>query len=421
MHDFASLSNSLNSQYIEVRSLTERLVEELSDADCTAQSMEDASPAKWHLAHTTWFWETFLLEQHSQSYVPFNPSYGFLFNSYYNAVGEKHPRPKRGLLTRPSLKEVISYRQYVDREVLGLLSKEIVPEVADIVRLGLAHEQQHQELLLTDILHLFAQNPTQPAYRFNSNTPTSNDRHQNTSSWIEVEGGLVTLGASEEAFAFDCETPAHKVFLESFQLAQYAVTNSEWIEFISDGGYATPSLWLSDGWEKCNQEYWRTPLYWESVDGEWLTITLHGSRLLDLNAPVTNISFYEADAFATWAGARLPTEFEWEHAARSHQHQNGQFLDLEKLTYSTPRITNNTTFACMYGNVWEWTSSPFRPYPGFKVASGAVGEYNGKFMSGQYVLKGGSLATPYNHIRASYRNFFHPEKRWQFSGLRLAK
>lgn len=421
MHDFASSSNSLNSQYIEVRSLTERLVEELSDADCTAQSMEDASPAKWHLAHTTWFWETFLLEQHSQSYAPFNPSYGFLFNSYYNAVGEKHPRPKRGLLTRPSLSEVISYRRYVDREVLGLLSEEIASEVAGIVRLGLAHEQQHQELLLTDILHLFAQNPTQPAYRSNSNTPTSYSRHQNPSSWIEVEGGLVTLGASNEAFAFDCETPSHKVYLESFQLAQYAVTNSEWIEFISDGGYTTSSLWLSDGWEKCNQENWQTPLYWESVDGEWLKMTLDGSRILDLNAPVTNISFYEADAFATWAGARLPTEFEWEHAARSHQHQNGQFLDLEKLTCLTPRITNNTTFACMYGNVWEWTSSPFRPYPGFKVASGAVGEYNGKFMSGQYVLKGGSLATPYNHIRASYRNFFHPEKRWQFSGLRLAK
>lgn len=421
MHDFASLSNSLNSQYVDVRSLTERLVEGLSDADCTAQSMPDASPAKWHLAHTTWFWETFLLNRKPQSYTSYNPNFGYLFNSYYNAIGERHPRPKRGLLTRPSLEEVLSYRMHVDSEVISILAREIDPETEGIVRLGLSHEQQHQELLLTDILHLFAQNPTHPAFRLNAASMVNSKRETPPKIWIEVEGGLVTVGAIDEVFAFDCETPSHKVYLESFSLAQNTVTNAEWLEFINDGGYATPSLWLSDGWEICDQEKWNAPLYWESVDGEWRTMTLNGSKILDLNAPVTNISFYEADAYATWANARLPTEFEWEHAAKTCPHNRGQFLDLDHLTCSSIAIPQTTTFACLYGNVWEWTSSPFRPYPGFEVANGAVGEYNGKFMSGQYVLKGGSLATPQNHIRASYRNFFHPEKRWQFSGLRLAK
>lgn len=421
MHDFASPSNSLNSQYVDVRSLTERLVDGLSDADCTAQSMPDASPAKWHLAHTTWFWETFLLNRKPQSYTSYNPNFGYLFNSYYNAIGERHPRPKRGLLTRPSLEEVLGYRKHVDSEVIDLLAREIEPEIEGVVRLGLSHEQQHQELLLTDILHLFAQNPTYPAFRLNAESMVNRDREIPPKTWIEVEGGLVTVGAIDEVFAFDCETPSHKVYLESFCLAQHTVTNAEWLEFINDGGYSTPSLWLSDGWEICCQDNWNAPLYWESVDGEWRTMTLNGSKILELNAPVTNISFYEADAYATWAKARLPTEFEWEHAAKTCPHNRGQFLDLDHLTCSSIPTPQTNTFACLYGNVWEWTSSPFRPYPGFEVVNGAVGEYNGKFMSGQYVLKGGSLATPQNHIRASYRNFFHPEKRWQFSGLRLAK
>lgn len=421
MNEYASSSNSLSSQYKHVRSISERLVAGLSDSDCTAQSMEDASPAKWHLAHTTWFWETFLLTKTSRSYKPFNDSFAFLFNSYYNEVGERHPRPKRGLLTRPSLEEVLRYRKYVDDEMEGLLAGDGTPAQCDLIRLGIAHEQQHQELLLTDILHLFAQNPTKPAYRENSDTSANYEKDRRSTSWIDVEGGLVTIGASNEVFAFDCESPYHKVFLESFQLANRTVTNAEWIEFINDGGYTTPALWLSDGWDRCNQEKWNAPLYWERFDSEWQTMSLNGCKTLDINAPVTNISFYEADAYSTWANARLPTEFEWEHASRSKQHTVGQFLDPENLGCTSIPNESNSTFESIYGNVWEWTSSPFRPYPGFKVASGAVGEYNGKFMSGQYVLKGGSFATPHNHVRASYRNFFHPEKRWQFSGLRLAK
>ena len=421
MRDSDSPSNSLSSIYSEVRCLTERLVEGLSDADCTAQSMEDASPAKWHLAHTTWFWETFVLLRYETSYTPYDPNYGYLFNSYYNTVGDRHPRPNRGLLTRPSLKEVLNYRKHVDDKTKALLSGNFDSEVEDIVRLGLAHEQQHQELLLTDILHLFSQNPIKPAYRSCSDTPSIQSTEIEPHHWIALEGGLVTVGAADEIFAFDCETPSHKTYLESFHLAQRTVTNAEWLEFIADGGYSTPSLWLSDGWDTCLKENWSTPLYWMSVDGEWHIMTLNGCKKLDPNAPVTHVSFYECDAYATWAGARLPTEFEWEQAARSNLQKTGQFLDLEKLTCAIESTVDSVTFDSLYGNVWEWTSSPFRPYPGFEVASGAVGEYNGKFMSGQYVLKGGSLATPRNHIRASYRNFFHPEKRWQFSGLRLAK
>lgn len=421
MQELSSLNKSLNGQYRDVRSLSLRLVEGLSDADCTAQSMEDASPAKWHLAHTTWFWETFLLKDTFKSYTPFNDSFGFLFNSYYNEIGERHSRPKRGLLTRPSLEEVLRYRQHVDNVLYELLAGDVTPSQCDLVRLGIAHEQQHQELLLTDILHLFAQNPTKPAFRERSNTSTNYEKEAEPSSWIDVDGGLITIGTSNEAFAFDCETPPHKVFLESFQLASRTVSNAEWIEFINDGGYSTPSLWLSDGWDRLNQEQWNAPLYWERHDGEWQSMTLYGCKNLAPNAPVSNVSFYEADAYSTWAGARLPTEFEWEHAARTGQHISGQFLDLENLECLKIPNDSNPILAGMYGNVWEWTSSPFRPYPGFTVAKGAVGEYNGKFMSGQYVLKGGSFATPPNHVRASYRNFFHPEKRWQFSGLRLAK
>lgn len=421
MRDSDSPSNSLSSQYGEVRCLTEHLVEGLSDADCTAQSMEDASPAKWHLAHTTWFWETFLLLRYETSYTPYDLNYGYLFNSYYNTLGDRHPRPNRGLLTRPSLQEILNYRLHVDDKTKALLSSNFDSEVEDIVRLGLAHEQQHQELLLTDILHLFSQNPTNPAYRSCSDTSSIQSTEIESLHWIGVDGGLVTVGAADEVFAFDCETPSHKTYLEPFYLAQRTVTNAEWVEFIADGGYSTPSLWLSDGWDTCLKENWSVPLYWMSVDGEWHTMTLNGYKKLDPSAPVTNVSFYESDAYATWAGARLPTEFEWEHAARSNLQKIGQFLDLEKLTCAIDSTVDRATFDSLYGNVWEWTSSPFRPYPGFEIASGAVGEYNGKFMSGQYVLKGGSLATPHNHIRASYRNFFHPEKRWQFSGLRLAK
>lgn len=416
-HIITAISTAPADRYGQVRHRTEALAAPLSDADMTAQSMDDASPAKWHLAHTTWFFETFLLTPSLPGYRLFDDRYTYLFNSYYEAVGARHARPRRGMLTRPAAAEVMAYRKHVDAAMERLLEKGAAPDLLALVELGLNHEEQHQELLLTDILHLFAQNPLHPAYQplAEADAPAE----ASTFTWKGYPGGIYSVGHDGVGFAFDCESPRHDVLLHPYALATRPVTNGEWLEFMADSGYATPLLWLSDGWATVQAHGWTAPLYWEKQDGAWHQMTLRGLRPLNPAAPVSHISQYEADAFATWAGARLPTEFEWERAAAPLPH-HGTFMESGHYR-PMPEAAAPSALSGMFGNVWEWTRSAYAPYPGFRPATGAVGEYNGKFMSGQYVLKGGSCATPRGHIRASYRNFFHPDKRWQFSGLRLAR
>ncbi|HVM21848.1 MAG TPA: ergothioneine biosynthesis protein EgtB [Sphingomicrobium sp.] len=398
---------ALAVQFRETRRLTLDLAAPLSDADATIQPFPDASPAKWHLAHTSWFFETFVLRDHAPGYRAFDERYAFLFNSYYEAEGPRHARPRRGMLSRPSLDEVRAYRAYVDEALDRALPS--LPEPAlDLIELGIHHEQQHQELLLTDILATFAENPLEPAY---AELPPPACFAVEPLGWHRGREGLVEIGAGDQGFAFDCERPRHEALLHPHELAGRRVTNGEWCEFIADGGYATPALWLSEGWDWVQREDITGPLYWR---GEGSEFTLGGRREIDKAAPVSHISFYEAEAYARWAGARLPTEAEWEDFAASADPMIGNQLDAAQAVVPRPG-------GGMFGDVWEWTQSAFAPYPGYAPAEGAVGEYNGKFMCGQFVLKGASCATPRGHSRASYRNFFPPSARWQFTGVRLAR
>jgi dimethylhistidine N-methyltransferase len=403
--------------FYSVRRASRLMTAELSDADATVQSMPDASPAKWHLAHTTWFFESMVLVPHLAGYRLFDDRYNFLFNSYYEALGDRHPRPARGLLTRPTLDTVYAYREHVDAGIARLLTRRPGIEVSEIIELGCHHEQQHQELLLTDILHLFAQNPLRPAFKAPEPLPVD-PRSGVALEYLPFEGELVQIGHSGVGFAFDCEGPRHRTILEPYLLANRQVTNGEWLEFILDGGYTNPLLWLSEGWNAVRSEKWCAPLYWEKHGDVYWSMTLRGPQPVDLDAPVVHVSFFEADAYARWAGKRLPTEEEWEHAAATAP-RNGNFADSGRLRPMAAPAAQG--MRQMFGDVWEWTRSPFQAYPGYSPASGAVGEYNGKFMSGQFVLRGGSCATPAFHIRPTYRNFFPPTARWQFSGVRLAQ
>ncbi len=377
-------------RYPRVHGATEALAQGLSAEDCALQSMPDASPVKWHMAHTTWFFETFVLERHSQPHQPFHPDFRYLFNSYYNSLGEQFARPQRGLLSRPGLEDILRYRAHVDARVRALLGGKPLPaEALAIVELGLNHEQQHQELIVTDFLHLLSLNPLSPAW--NGNAPGT--RAPTPLKFSPFEAGEVEIGHDGAGFAFDNELPRHRQYIAPFEIANRPASNAEYLAFVEAGGYRRPEFWLSEGWAMAAAQRWERPIYWREADGAMREFSRHGLRPLDPAAPVTHLSHFEADAYAHWAGARLPTEFEWEVASP----------------------------AMSYGEVWEWTSSSYAPYPGFRPAAGAVGEYNGKFMSNQYVLRGGSSATPAGHVRRSYRNFFPSSARWQFSGVRLAR
>jgi ergothioneine biosynthesis protein EgtB len=414
----------LARRYLNVRNASIALAGPLSAEDCTAQSMPDASPVKWHLAHTTWFFETFILERvNGAQHKPFQPAFRVLFNSYYNSVGAKHPRPERGLLTRPGLGDVLAYRRHVDAAMADVLARpeRLSAELRDLVELGLHHEQQHQELILTDVKHLLSCNPLFPAY--DPSWPLMKIAAR-TPAWIQISGGIHQIGFSGSGFAFDNEGPRHRTLLRDFEMAAYPVSNGEYLEFMADGGYTRPEFWLSMGWDFLNAHNVRAPAYWQYRDNEWRSFTLHGLVPVDANTPVTHISYFEADAYARWAGARLPTEAEWEVFALNAADgiDEGNFVESRMLHPVPPRKPRSSPHAQqVFGDVWEWTSSSYAPYPGFAPAAGAVGEYNGKFMCNQYVLRGGSCATPRSHIRASYRNFFPPDARWQFSGLRLAR
>ncbi len=408
-----------SERYLSIRGVTRSLAAPLSAEDCAIQSMPDASPVKWHLAHTTWFFETFVLVPHRQGYRAFAPEYRVLFNSYYHGVGDRHPRPERGLLSRPGLEEVFAYRRHVDEAVLGLLADDHLPaEAGELIELGLQHEQQHQELILTDLKHMLSRNPLKPAYQ--KQWPLTAIRAREP-RWISFEEGLREVGHSGDGFCFDNETPRHRVWLDAFRIRSHPVTHGDFIDFIDDGGYRRPELWLSAGWDAVTAGGWEAPLYWERREGCWQVFTLHGEAPVDRNAPVCHVSFFEAEAYARWANARLPTEAEWEVAARDAPRE-GNFLESGALhPLALREAPAEGRLAQAYGDVWEWTRSDYGPYPGYRPAAGAVGEYNGKFMCGQYVLRGGSCVTPADHVRATYRNFFPPQARWQFSGLRLAR
>lgn len=397
----------------QVREQSVRLTDNLTVEDMMAQSMPDASPVKWHLAHTTWFFETFLLKPHYRGYHPFHPQFEYLFNSYYDSVGSRHPRPQRGLLTRPGIEEIMNYRAYVDEHLASLLERHN-EKISEVLAVGLHHEMQHQELMQTDVLHLLSHNPLRPeVYDLIETLPAKFQMFK----MVEFEGGLVAVGDSGDGFAYDCERPSFKTFLTPFSLSSRLITNGEWLEFVKDDGYQNSLLWLADGWDCKAKQSWTAPLYWHFIDGAWFEYGFNGLQPLNKNAPVCHISYYEADAFARWANKRLPREHELEFCAQQ-QLIAGNFL--ESGAHTPLPSSDSAPINQLYGDVWEWTQSAFLPYPKFSAAQGALGEYNAKFMSNQMVLKGGSCATPQAQMRPSYRNFFHPYQRWQFSGLRLA-
>jgi len=412
------------ARFEEIRRDTEALTTNLTPEDQSIQSMPDVSPTKWHLAHTTWFFETFILTRFDADYRVFDPAFAYLFNSYYEAAGPRHPRPQRGLLSRPTVDIVAAYRDHVTAGMARLIESAAEPtwsEVSLLLELGVQHEQQHQELILMDVKHVFSVNPLMPAYRapqLQVQAPAM------PLSWIEFDGGLKEIGHPGTDFAFDNETPRHKTWLEPFRLAARPVTCAEFLGFIEDNGYSTPEFWLSDGWATVHEQGWEAPLYWRREDGEWTIFTLSGRRRLNPAEPVCHVSFYEAHAFAKWAGKRLPTEAEWETAAEGLP-PSGNFADSGQFhPCADGHFETNGGGSCLrqlFGDVWEWTASPYIPYPRFRPAAGAVGEYNGKFMCNQMVLRGGAAVTPAGHVRATYRNFFPPSARWAFAGLRLAE
>jgi len=413
--------SDLLEAYAWVRTTTEQLASLLSAEDQTVQTMPDVSPTKWHRAHVTWFFETFVLGEYAAGYRAFDDTYAFIFNSYYEAVGARHPRPERGLLSRPGIEEIARYRAYVDGAMEALLRYPGQPGLPELITLGLHHEQQHQELLLMDIKHVLSRNPLRPAYLEVSQASTG--IHPPKAGWIEHDGGPVEVGHRGQGFGFDNEFPVHTVYLTPFGLADRPVTCGEWISFMEDDGYRRPEFWLSDGWAVVNAEHGDAPLsWWRDPDDpvRWLQFTLSGPRPVDPDEPVCHVSYYEADAFAHWTGMRLPTESEWETIAVSHG-EGENFLRDDFLSVGAPHPQAAVSTNAIYGDTWEWTSSAYAPYPGFRAAPGAVGEYNGKFMVSQYVLRGGSCATPDGHVRATYRNFFPPGARWPFGGVRLAR
>ena len=406
LNDLHDDLNALALRYETVRARSIALAEPLSEEDCCVQSMPDASPIKWHLAHTTWFFETFILERFEPNFQPHHPAFRVLFNSYYNGIGDKHARAQRGLLTRPPFPDVLYYRRDVDARIVALLvhsfAAGVYAELSNLLELGLQHEQQHQELMMTDVLHLLSCNPLKPAY---AETPSLVSKPAAELQWLSFDGSLVHIGHDESGFCFDNEMPVHRQFLESYALASRLVTNREYLAFVESGAYENPAVWLSEGWDWVQTQQLTHPLYWQKNDDAWQAFSLHGLQALNLDAAVTQISYFEADAYARWAGARLPTEAEWENAVM-------------QLLSSSDKPTDSMQF---FGNCWQWTCSSYSAYPGYKTAGGVLGEYNGKFMSNQYVLRGSSCVTPDGHSRASYRNFFPATTRWQFSGIRLAR
>ena len=419
----------LLARFHQIRDFTNSLCAGLEPEDYVVQSMPDVSPTKWHLAHTTWFFETFILKKFSPGYRSEIPQYAYLFNSYYNAAGDMHRRDLRGLISRPTVTEAQRYRASIDSHIDNLLSgadEKLLDEIEPILVLGFHHEQQHQELLVTDIKHVFAQNPLYPVFRGSARPPGAPKTSTDGSAirpyqFIDFDEAIVDIGHDGRGFAYDNEEPRHRALVPAFSLASRPVTNGEYLAFIEDNGYSRPEFWLSLGWMTVNEQRWQAPLYWTKEDGAWWNFTLSGFRQVAESEPVTHVSYFEADAYANWAGARLSTEFEWERAALDCPIE-GNFVEDE--TFHPRALStsgNDRRLDQMFGNVWEWTRSAYSPYPGYRALPGALGEYNGKFMCNQYVLRGGSCATSRSHIRRTYRNFFQPEKRWQFTGIRLAR
>jgi ergothioneine biosynthesis protein EgtB len=428
----SSPAENLLARFHEVRNFTARLSDNLAPEDCVVQSMPEVSPTKWHLAHTTWFFETFILKKRVPGYRDAVPEYAYLFNSYYNAAGAMHRRDLRGLISRPTVEETKRYRKSIDADIADLISgadEKSFAEIEPILTLGIHHEQQHQELLITDIKHVFAQNPLYPVFRRREMESDQIDPPRDGLAaanihplkFVQFDESIVEIGHDGNGFSYDNEGPRHRALVLPFSLANRLITNGEYLAFMADKAYSRPEFWLSLGWTTVNEQNWRAPLYWIERDGQWWNFTLSGLRRVDPNEPVTHLSYFEADAYANWAGSRLPTEFEWERASANID-IDGNFVETERFHPAAPdKSPPDRQLAQMFGDVWEWTRSSYSPYPGYRAGPGALGEYNGKFMCNQYVLRGGSCATSRTHIRKTYRNFFPPDKQWQFTGLRLAR